>query len=73
VSTPRPRVTVLVYEKVRGIWVLRRSITRTVGASGAASYARRWSTSGEWYVRARALTDTFNLVNYSAIERVIVR
>ncbi len=73
VSTPRPRVTFLVYQKVRGLWVLRTSATRTVGASGAASYARRWSTRGEWYVRARVLTDTFNLANSSAIERVIVR
>ena len=33
----------------------------------------RGSTRGEWYVRARALVDTYNLVNYSASERVIVR
>jgi hypothetical protein len=73
VSTPRPRVTFLVYEKVRGLWVMRTSVTRTVGASGVASYARRWSTRGEWYVRARVLADTFNLAGSSAIERVIVR
>jgi hypothetical protein len=62
-----------VYEKVRGSWVLRTSVTRTVSASGAAAYTRRWSSRGEWYIRARALADTFNLANYSAIERVIVR
>ena len=73
VAIARPRVMFSVYQKVRGAWVLRSTATVTASSSGVASYARRWSTRGEWYVRARALADLCNTTNLSAIERVIVR
>jgi hypothetical protein len=71
-SHDRPRVTFFVYQKVRGAWVLRTQRTVLASAAGVARYARTWSTRGEWYIRARVLTDGYNAASNSPMRRIRV-
>jgi trimeric autotransporter adhesin len=77
-ATVRPlyagqRVSFLIYQKVAGHWTFRTSATATVDASGVATFAWKWSKSGQWYMRARANSTPLNITAYSNIEKVIIR
>jgi hypothetical protein len=70
-GVPTP-VTFFVYRRSGGRWAYDSEVTRTASAAGVAAFTRTWSTRGEWYVRARVGTTTYNASAWSPMRRLRV-
>ncbi len=73
-EAPMAKVTLDIYQRVGGHWVLYKTRDRYVDADGVATYTWTFSTRGEWYVRSFANRTPFNAMSaWSQIERYSVR
>ncbi|HXG40475.1 MAG TPA: hypothetical protein VNJ28_05990 [Candidatus Limnocylindrales bacterium] len=71
---PPARVTFVAYRLVAGRWTLVAERESFIDATGRAFFAWRFSSVGEWYVRAIARPTPFNANSvWSPVERYSVR
>jgi len=71
---PRAKVTFVVYRRVGTTWVLFRRVDVVTDAAGRARFSWRFSRTGSWYVRARALASPYVAASaWSPVARYDVR
>lgn len=69
----RPVVSFVIAQHVGARWLTREKVKVTASAAGVATLSHRWSTRGEWEIRAQALATGYNLIGSSPRVRLLVR
>ena len=69
----RPVVSFVIAQHVGTLWVTREKVKVTASTAGVATLTHRWSTRGEWEIRALAPATGYNLVGSSPRMRLLVR
>jgi hypothetical protein len=69
----RPVVSFVIAQHVGALWLTRQKVKVTASAAGVATLGHRWSTRGEWEIRAQALATGYNLIGSSPRVRLVVR
>jgi subtilisin family serine protease len=71
---PRAKVTFVVYRRVGTTWLLFRRVDIVTDTAGRARFSWRFSRTGSWYVRARALATPYVAASaWSPVARYDVR